>query len=158
MSAAVVLLSRLERDVRGGDLAGLVVGHPDHGGIGDLGMGEQQRLELGGWDLEALVLDELLEPVDDVEVAVGVDVADVAGVQPTVIVDRGLRGGVVVQVALHHLWASNPHLAVLVDTERRPGDRIDDVDLGVGDRDADRARFEHPSGVAWLTGDSSVMP
>jgi hypothetical protein len=46
-------------------LAGLVVGHADHGDVGDLRMGEQQRLELGGRHLEALVLDELLEPVDD---------------------------------------------------------------------------------------------
>ena len=35
------------------------------------------------------------------------------------------------EVALHHLRAAHPHLAVLVDAERRLRSRIDDVDLGV---------------------------
>ena len=52
------------------------------------GMGQQHRLELGGRDLVALVLDQLLEPVDDLRAAVGVDGADVAGVEPALGVDR----------------------------------------------------------------------
>ena len=82
----------LQHDVRRRDLAGLLVGEADHGGVGDGRVGEQHRLQLGGRDLEALVLDELLEPVDDEEVAVLVDVPDVAGVQPAVVVDGGGGG------------------------------------------------------------------
>jgi hypothetical protein len=44
-----------------------------HGGVGHSIVGEEHGLELGGRDLVALVLDHLLEPVDDVERAVGVD-------------------------------------------------------------------------------------
>ena len=43
-------------DERLRDLACLFVGEPDHGGVGDRGVGEQQRLEFGGRDLVALVL------------------------------------------------------------------------------------------------------
>ena len=94
ISSAVGLLARLEHHVAGGDLAGLLVGQADDGGVRDGGVGEQQRLQLGRRHLEALVLDELLEPVDDEQVAVVVDVADVAGVQPAVVVDGGGGGGV----------------------------------------------------------------
>ena len=109
---------RPQHDEGGRDLAGLVVGEADHRGVGDLRVGEQQRLELGRRHLEALVLDELLEPVDDEQVPVGVDVADVAGVQPAVGVDRVGRGLRVVEVALHHLRTPDPDLAVGVDAER----------------------------------------
>ena len=34
-------------------------------------MGEEQRLQFRRWDLEPFVLDELLEPIDDVEVIEG---------------------------------------------------------------------------------------
>jgi hypothetical protein len=45
------------------DLARLVVGHADHRRVGDVGMREKHRLELGRGHLEALDLDELLHPV-----------------------------------------------------------------------------------------------
>ena len=80
-----------QHDEGGRDLAGLVVGKPDDRGVRDIGMGEQQGLELGRRDLESLVLDQLLEPVDDVDVAVRVDLGDVARVQPAVGVDRRRR-------------------------------------------------------------------
>ena len=48
-------------------------------------------LELGGRHLHALVLNQLLQPIDDEEVAVSVGVADVAGVQPAVVTAGGRR-------------------------------------------------------------------
>jgi len=48
--------------------------------------------------LEALELDELLDAVDDEDLLVVVDVADVAGVEPAVDVDRPRGGLRVVQV------------------------------------------------------------
>ncbi len=94
-------------------------------------MGQQERLELCRRDLKTLVLDELLEPVDDVEVAVVVDVADVAGVEPALVVDA-VGGRVrVVEVSLHHLWSTDPHLAVGIEVEIGASLRIDDPDLGL---------------------------
>ena len=60
-------------------------------------------LELGGRDLQRVDLDQLLEAVDDEDVAVGVDVAEVAGVQPAVGVDHLGRRVRAVQVAGHRL-------------------------------------------------------
>ena len=157
--SAVASCPGLSTTYADGDLARLVVGQPDHGGVGDCGVGEQQRLELGRRHLEALVLDELLEPVDDEEVAVGVDVADVAGVQPAVVVDRVRRRRSLFEVALHHLRAAHPHLAVFVDAERRspwPGRRC--CTSVFGTVTPTEPGLNMPGGVAWLTGDSSVMP
>ena len=64
----------LEDDERLRHLAGLLVGAGDDGGVGDRRVGEQHRLQLGRGDLVALVLDQLLEPVDHGEPAVLVGV------------------------------------------------------------------------------------
>ena len=58
-------------------LAGLEVGAGDHGRVGDERMRHQRGLELGWGNVEALVLDELLEAVDDVQEALAVDPAHV---------------------------------------------------------------------------------
>ena len=47
--------------------------------VGDIRMAEQDGLQFGRGNLESLVLDELLEPVDHVQVTVGIDVAEVTG-------------------------------------------------------------------------------
>jgi hypothetical protein len=55
---------------------------------------DEQRLELGWGDLVGADLDDLLEPVDDEDLAVCVDVAEVAGATSAVGVDhRGRRVG-----------------------------------------------------------------
>src|SRR5256886_13458392 len=64
-------------------------------------MAPQQRLELGRRDLEPLVLDQLLQPIDDREVPVPVDAPDISRVQPPGGVERGRRGLRVVQVSRH---------------------------------------------------------
>jgi hypothetical protein len=56
---------RVGHDEGLGQLARLVVGHADDRDVGDLRVGDEQRLELGRRHLEALVLDELLDAVDD---------------------------------------------------------------------------------------------
>jgi hypothetical protein len=61
-------------------------------------VGDEQRLQLGGGHLEALVLDDLLEPVDDEDLVVVVHEADVARVQPPAGVDAVPRRLRVVQV------------------------------------------------------------
>ena len=70
-------------------------------------MGKQKRFEFGRGHLETLVLNEFLEPIDDPDVAVIVDMGDVAGVQPTVGIDGRLGCRLVVEVASHYLWSAN---------------------------------------------------
>lgn len=76
----------------------------DYGSVGDVRVGDEQRLELRRRNLEALVLDDLLQPVHDEDFVVVVDQADVAGVQPAFLVDCVLRGFRIVQIPCNDLW------------------------------------------------------
>lgn len=78
-------------------------------------MGEQCRLQLGRRHLESLEFDELLQPVDHVDVGVGV--AEVAGVKPPVFVNRGGGRRRIVEVALHHLRPLDPQLAIPIEVK-----------------------------------------
>ena len=51
-------------------------------------MAEQNRLDLGRRNLHPLVLDQFLQTIDDEEAAVGVDVPEIALVQPSVVLDH----------------------------------------------------------------------
>ena len=66
-------------------LAGPLVGPRDDGGVGHLRVAGQQRLELGRRHLDRVDLDQLFEPVDDEQVPVGVDPAQVAGAKPAAV-------------------------------------------------------------------------
>ena len=55
-------------------LAVALVRHADDRGIGDSRVGDEHGFELGGRDLEAADLDQLLEPVDEKDASVLVDV------------------------------------------------------------------------------------
>ena len=100
----------LARDHEGDrDLAAALIGAPDHGRLGHRGMAAQQRLELGRRHLQRVDLDDLLQPVDDEHVALGVHVAEVAAVHPAVRVDQVGR---LAQVAAHGLRAADQQLAL----------------------------------------------
>ena len=105
------------------------------------------RLDVGRRHvLAGRVDDDLLLAVDDLQVAVLVELADVAGVEPAVVVDR-LRGLVgLVAVALHDHGRADQHLAVLrqLDLHARRG-RTDgaDLDLVRRVRRAGAARLGH---------------
>ena len=73
---------------------------PDHRRGDDVRVGEHRVLDIPRIDVDAAADDQVLEPVDDVEVAVGVEPADVAGVQPAA-AHRVRRLGVGVPVAGH---------------------------------------------------------
>jgi hypothetical protein len=107
-------------------LPGLWVGPGHHGGVGHRRVGAQQRLQLGRGHLGALVLDELLEPVDHEQVAVGVDVAEVAGAQPAAGSEGGRRRLRPVAVAAHHLGAAHPQLPCPAGAEVAAAERVDD--------------------------------
>src|SRR5580700_12089765 len=104
--------TRFERH-RGADLlAQGGVRQADHGGLRDRGMLVEHLLDLSRVDVVAAADDQVLFPVHDVEVAVGVDAGQVAAVEPAV-ADR-LGGGLgAVPVALHHVRPADDDLAHL---------------------------------------------
>ena len=107
-------------------------------------MGVEGALDLGGVDVLAARDDHVLDAVVDVEIAVRVHVACVAGADPALGV-LGLRGrlGVVV-VAGHVVAREDRDLADLADGQF-VSVRIDDLDLRAGQRLAGRAQ---PLGIA----------
>ncbi len=70
--------------------------------------------------------DQLLLAVGDPQEALGVDLADVAGVEPPLGVDHLRRLLLHVPVALHDVGALGEDLAVLGDPHLHPGDRLAD--------------------------------
>src|SRR5581483_9250250 len=64
----------------GHDLAEVGLGPAADGHLPDGGVLEQDVLDVGGGDVLAAADDEVLQPAGDEQIAVGVDVADVAGV------------------------------------------------------------------------------
>src|SRR4029450_10342374 len=101
-------------------LAPLLVRHADHRAVLHRGMAPQHLLDLAGEDVEAAGDDHVLLAIDDVDEAVLVDNADVAGMVPAE--GRGLaRRGLVVVVAQHDQAAAHHDLAALAarqDTAR----------------------------------------
>src|SRR5215213_298519 len=113
------------------DLASPLVWSGDDGGVGHRRMGQQDGFQFGGGDLEALVLDQLLEAVDDEEVTASVGAGQIPRMQPAVVVEHGggrLRS---IEVTPHHLWAADPQLAAFTGTNLGLAFRVDDPGLRV---------------------------
>jgi hypothetical protein len=113
-------------------------------------------LELRGRDLVAAGLDQLLEPIDEEEVAVVVEVAEVAAVQPPVGVDGGGGRGIVAEIAAHELRAAEPQLAGAAGTEPHTAVGVDDERLGPGASRPTEPWTTGSSGSA--SGAASVIP
>ena len=121
---------RVEHEQRGHVVAPVA----DRAGLADQRVPLQLVLDQGGRDvLAAGGDDQLLLPVGDLQEAVGVELADVAGVQPAVGVER-LAGPLrVLVVAAHHQRAADQHLAVVGDPHLHAGERLADrAGAGVG--------------------------
>ena len=126
-------------DVQHRHLAVGGIGASDHGGLGDLRQLVDDDLDFPGIDVLAAADDHVLGPVDQDQVAVVVEVTDVAGVQPAV--DDGLRGLLrSVQVATHHVVALDDNLAGLTVGDRAAR-LVDDPDGLPGQRQSYGARF-----------------
>ena len=117
-------------------LAVLGIGRPDRRRVPDGRVAVQHLVDLAGHDVLAAADDDVLLAIGDVHVAVGVDVADVARVEPAV---GERRGGLLrpLLVAGHHVLAAQADLARGADADRLVV-LVEDREL-VADRDADRA-------------------
>ena len=103
---------RLHRLAPGG------VGHADHRHVGHVGVAVDRALDLGRVDVLAAGDDHVLHPVVDVDVAVGVHVAGVAGVHPAV-GGLGAGGGLgLLPVAQHVVRRAGDDLAHLAGGQR----------------------------------------
>lgn len=88
------------------------IGHADDGGVEDARVREEQGLELGWRDLQALVLDKFFLPIDDVELPVLAH-AHVAGLEPGAVAREGVaRRGRVVPVSRRDDRALQDELAL----------------------------------------------
>ena len=85
--------------------------------LGDVGVLVERSLDLGGVDVLAAADDDVLQPVDHVQVAVVVEPAEIAGVEPAV--GEGL-GGLLrqVEVPADDRRALQPDLADLARRQR----------------------------------------
>src|SRR3954470_23462211 len=108
-----------------------LVRHADHLDVGDVGMGVQELFDLTGVDVLAAADDHVLDPADDVDVAVVGHHRLVAGVHPAGAVDRlgGLFG--VLPVAEHDAVAARLELSGRAARQCAAGDRVGDPDLDV---------------------------
>ncbi|MEZ5168346.1 MAG: TIGR03564 family F420-dependent LLM class oxidoreductase [Acidimicrobiales bacterium] len=92
--ADVELGPRGEHHEGAADLTHPFVGHADHGRSGYRVVGQQRVLDLGRVRVEAAHDEHVLQPADDAEVAALVERPQVAGVEPTIGVDRlGVAAG-----------------------------------------------------------------
>ena len=79
-------------------------------------MFSQEALDLGGIDVEAANDEHVLLAADDAQPAGVGELAEVAGVQPAVGVDRVGSRQWIVEVPLHHAVAAHQHFSVVGDT------------------------------------------
>ena len=119
MSVSTDAASRDGED-RPGHLAPLLVGHADDGDAGDPVDVVDEVLDFGRVDVLAARDDHVLEPVRDVEVAVGVEIAEVAGAEPAVRRERAGRRLGEVEVAREDVRAGDLDLADRAGGARTP--------------------------------------
>ena len=111
-SSGVVAAAGSQDDEGDRHLAPALVGTADDGGLDHRLVLVEHPLDLGAGDVLAAGDDHVLEPIDDVDVAVVVLHADVAGVEPAA-GERRRRGLGIAPVALEHLRAAEDDLAPL---------------------------------------------
>src|SRR5262249_27272496 len=91
---------------------------PDYDALGDVGALLDLGLEVGGGDvLTAGGDDDVLLAAGDREVAVPVELPDVAGVEPAVLVDRLPGGRLVLVVALEDVGPADQDFTVVGDPD-----------------------------------------
>ncbi|TVU48510.1 hypothetical protein EJB05_08148, partial [Eragrostis curvula] len=113
-------------------LAPARVRHGDDGGVADGRVAEEHLLHLLAADVLPAADDHVLGPVLDLDVAVGVDHADVAGEEPAAL-EGGLVGLRVLEVPLHHAAPAQHDLADRLAVAGHARQRVGVLDVGVGE-------------------------
>src|SRR5208283_4464251 len=126
----------LEYDERLHSLALRGVGHADHAGLQNLRMPVEDGLDLRRKDVEARRLDHALEAIAEVEEAVRIHAAEIAGVQPDAAVTMAAQGAArrlgIVEVADHDVGARDADLALLPGRKILQGFGAADLNEHVG--------------------------
>src|SRR5215468_5206537 len=120
-----------------GYLPGQIVGPADDCRVRHRRMGQQDGLELGWRHLVSLVLDQFLDPVGHVEPPGLVGGDDVAGVDPSVGVDRGRGRPRIAEIPAHGARRAHQQLARLAGAQIGPGAGINYPALHAGQGGAD---------------------
>src|SRR6478735_1420484 len=126
----------LHADPRAQLLAVLLVRDADDLGVEDVGVGVEELLDLARVDVLAAADDHVLDAAGDLDVAVIVHDADVAGVHPAVLDGLGRLVGLL-PVAEHHGVALGHELPGLAARQGLAGHRVGDLDLEVRPDPAD---------------------
>lgn len=131
----------------GGDVfAELLMRDGEHAGLQHRRMAQQDLFDLQGRDLLPAAVDDVLDAADDEEVAVGVEIAEVAGPEPAV-AEGGPCRRLVIIIAAAHVRPAQHDLAMLA-ARKRAARPVHDRDLGArsaADR-SDLAQLERIGG------------
>ena len=120
-------------------LAPARVRHADDGGLAHLRQFVDHTFDFGGGDVLAAGDDHVLLAVGQIQEAVRIEIADVAGAEP--VAEEGRRRlGRILPVALRDLRSAQADFAVLAGPEPIAG-IVADFDLDMGDGAAGRADF-----------------
>src|SRR5579859_4142243 len=139
-------------------LALIGVGHTDHHRLGYGRMLVEGFLDHAGIDIVAAGDDQILDAVDQEDIAVLIDIADIAGPERSVDEDIGGLVGTA-PIALHHLRPAHADLALLAPGQDLGGIfRIADFDDGAGQRHTDRAISHRAHAIEVTTGEASERP
>src|SRR2546423_13467978 len=94
-----------------GQFTGFVIRYANDSGVQDSRVLQEQRLQLGGGNAKALVLDHLFLAIYDIGEAIGIHVTNITCIEPAIAQGASslLRG---LPIALHDLGASNDELSV----------------------------------------------
>ncbi len=138
-----------EHDGGADELAPLGVRETDDRHLGDRGVVGEGPLHLGRRDGLAPGPQHVADPADDREVPLVVEHAEVAGVVPAALVERGGRRLGILEVAVHQQLAAQAHLAVVAEPE---------LDAGLGESDAPGLAGKVLAWPSTVPGPASVDP
>ena len=102
------------------DLTHALVGNADHGRLGNVGMSEEDVLDLGRIGVEAADDEHVLAAADDLEIARRVDEADVTRAEPARRGEGLGRGLGVIEIPGHDAAAAEHHFARLAGWDLAP--------------------------------------
>src|SRR6266700_3524418 len=111
------------------DFAPSLIRQSDDGDVADLGMAEQQLLELARIDVFATANDHILQSSLDRAVAPCIHRSEIAGVQPALGINGSPGGGFILEVTVHDVIATRAYLTDLADRNGLSGFRVDDLHL-----------------------------